>query len=193
MLVISVISQKDYEKYFSDLDINDTELKLKTYSGEEIQINGMIKCEVKLDGQNKQLNLYVVENGDSKPLFGREWLHELQLDWVTIKALKVQSLKQVEDLKSKYKEVFTPELGKLKDVKAKLHLKENTTPKFVKARPVAYALKPKIDRELDKLVESGVLEKVTHSDWATPIVPVPKPNGEIRICGDFKVTFKPSS
>ena len=54
-----------------------------------------------------------------------------------------------------------------------------------------YALKPKIDKELDHLVERGILEKVSYSDWATPIVPVPKPNGNVRICGDFKVTLNP--
>ena len=25
------------------------------------------------------------------------------------------------------------------------------------------------------------------SEWATPIVPVVKPSGRVRICGDFKV------
>ena len=187
---VSVISQADYEKHFSDLSLKDTDLKLRSYSGEEININGMINCEVSLDGQTKQLNLYVVQ-GDEKPLFGREWIHELQLDTVTVNKLKFQPLQQVEHLKEKYKDIFSPELGKLKDIKAKLHLKDNATPKFVKARPVPYALKPKIDKELDHLVERGILEKVSYSDWATPIVPVPKPNGNVRICGDFKVTLNP--
>ena len=44
-------------------------------------------------------------------------------------------------------------------------------------------MKDAVDRELDMLEDVGVLEKVTHSDWA-----VPKSDGTVRLCGDYKVT-----
>ena len=34
-----------------------------------------------------------------------------------------------------------------------------------------------------------MIEKIDYSEWAAPIVPVKKPNGKIRICGDYKVTI----
>jgi len=33
------------------------------------------------------------------------------------------------------------------------------------------------------------LEPVERSEWATPLVIVPKSNGKLRICGDFEVTI----
>ena len=54
-----------------------------------------------------------------------------------------------------------------------------------------FTLKEAISKELDRLESEGILQKVSHSDWAAPIVPVLKSDGKIRVCGDFKVTVNP--
>ena len=55
-----------------------------------------------------------------------------------------------------------------------------------------YVVRGAIEEELDRLEQQGILEKVTYSEWAIPIVAVPKPDGRYRICGDFKVTVNPA-
>ena len=45
---------------------------------------------------------------------------------------------------------------------------------------------------MQQLQKLGVIEKVNHSDWATPIVPVPKEDQSVCICGDYKVTINPA-
>ena len=72
--------------------------------------------------------------------------------------------------------------------RAKLHVCPSTTPKFFKPRPIPFTIKDIIGAELDKMEKAGVLEKISHSEWAAPIVTVPKKDGTYRICGDYKVT-----
>jgi len=57
---------------------------------------------------------------------------------------------------------------------------------------MAYALKPRVEADLDRLESAGVITKVEHCEWGTPIVPVPKKDGTVRVCGDFKVTVNPN-
>ena len=79
----------------------------------------------------------------------------------------------------------------MKDVEVKIELKDNVSPRFCKARPVPYAIREEVEREIERLVEQGIYEPVKYSDWACPIVPVRKDNGEIKVCGDYKQTIKP--
>lgn len=71
--------------------------------------------------------------------------------------------------------------------KAKLALKEGSQPKFRKARPVPYAIKPKVEIELVRLEREDIIQ-VKSSDWATAIVPAVKPNGTVLICVNYKNT-----
>ena len=51
-------------------------------------------------------------------------------------------------------------------------------------------MKDKIETDFARLLKLSVIEPVQTAEFgATPIVPVPKPNGPVRICGDFKVTI----
>ena len=52
-------------------------------------------------------------------------------------------------------------------------------------------MKPKVEAELKRLEKKGIPHKVKFGDWATPIVPVAKSNGTVRICGDYKTTANP--
>lgn len=59
---------------------------------------------------------------------------------------------------------------------------------FFKNRPLPFALGEGVKQELKRLVQEGILSPASHIQWGTPIVPVMKSTGGIRICEDFKVT-----
>ena len=96
------------------------------------------------------------------------------------------SLKQVLD---RHPDVFEETLGKLQGTTAKIYIEKNATPRVEKVRPVPFAIRHKVEQELERLQALGIIQPIQFTDWASPIVPVMKPDGSVRICGDFKVTI----
>ncbi|XP_026671356.1 uncharacterized protein K02A2.6-like [Ceratina calcarata] len=190
---ISAISTgyRNSSELFSALPLRRTHRRFKIYQGDVIVPEGILGLTVSHKGKTRWLELFVIP-GNSAPIIGRRWLSELEILQVgSLKLNNIQKLTQsptVEAIIKEFGEVFSNRLGTYNKAKFALQLKEGAKPIFRKPRPVPYALRTKIEKELDRLVEAGILEQVTTSDWATPIVPVPKANGELRICGDFKDT-----
>uniref|UniRef100_A0A1X7TPJ2 Reverse transcriptase n=1 Tax=Amphimedon queenslandica TaxID=400682 RepID=A0A1X7TPJ2_AMPQE len=68
------------------------------------------------------------------------------------------------------------------------------TPKFYKPRPIPYAYKKKVEDELQRLSDLGIVSLIQFSEWAAPIVPVLKSDKvNVRICGDYSVTVNKAS
>ena len=49
-----------------------------------------------------------------------------------------------------------------------------------------YTLRPKVEKELKKMKDKGIIEPVEVSIWATPIVCVPKTDGSVCVFSDYK-------
>ena len=184
---VSVISETTYKELFPNLTLKEVPMGLKTYAGERIPVLGEVVVEVSYHEQNHQLSLVVVK-GKGHNLFGRDWLMHFKLDWKTIGLTTLENAKaRVDVLLKKYEEVFSSSRGAMKHFSVKLNVKEDARPIFLKPRSVPFAIREAIEAELKRLEAEGIIEKVPHSKWATPIVPVPKGDGKIRICGDYKL------
>ena len=189
--VAAIVSEKQYKDLFPQLPLQESQVLLKTYSGEQLPMVGDVHVQVQYEQQIQDLVLTVVA-GEGPCLLKRNWLQHLRLNWRDIKAVSQHAVGSLDYLLDKYGDLFVNELGTIESFSAKLHVNPQDKPKFYKARTVPYALKSVIDDELDRLEREGILEKVTHSEWATRIVSVPKPDGSVWLCGDFKVTVNQS-
>ena len=97
----------------------------------------------------------------------------------------------LDKLLEKHKDLFKEGLGTMIGIEARLSVKEDAVPKFCHARPAPYALRKSIEEDLNRLERISAIEKISYSDWATPVVPVPKSDGSVRLRGDFKVMVNP--
>ena len=98
------------------------------------------------EGQRAHLPLFVLK-GDSPSLFGRNWLESVRVDWKRIHQVQGSSL---HDVLYRHQEAFGEELGMLKGYKAKIHIDAGATPRFCRARPVPYAMRTKVEQELER-------------------------------------------
>lgn len=91
-------------------------------------------------------------------------------------------------LLSELSDVFEKKVGTINNYVCDLKVKADAKPCFLKARQIPFALLSRVGEEIERLEAEGVLEKIESSEWATPVVPVIKPDESIRLCADYSAT-----
>ena len=186
---VSILSEARVNRILPGAQLTQTNVSLRTYTSEKIPVKGKLRVKVRYGQQEKLLTCYVVR-GDGPCLMGRDWLKHIRLNWREIGVAMLDTTQsRLKSLLQKYGDVFKDELGTMNSIRAELRVKADASPRFHRPRPVPFALKEAVEKEIHRLEAAGILKKVSHCEWAAPIVPVPKKDGEVRICGDYKVTI----
>ena len=67
---------------------------------------------------------------------------------------------------------------------------EGAKPYHAKSFPVPRVHYETLKREVERLVELGVLKRVNRSEWAAPTFLIPKKDGSVRFISDFREVNK---
>ena len=91
---------------------------------------------------------------------------------------------ELKGLLGTYDDIFSDNPGSTDRVKMTIETGDNEP---IRQTPysVPLGIREKVRKELESLEELGVIERC-RSNWASPLVPVKKPDGNIRLCVDYR-------
>lgn len=191
---VSVLSYMDYRRAFRRKPIMPFYESLKVVSGKRPMVEGYITVKVKsLSGEQLgKADIVIVKTNDNfRPLLGRDLMSTLFSDWRSAFQLnsiapEQESFDPVKEFPKIFDENYAAEI---KDVIADISIDKHANPIFHGPYTVPYGLREKVDIELERLVNCGILFPVKYSKWASPVVVVEKKNGSIRLSMDCRVTI----
>lgn len=178
--------------------LSEVNYEANAYGGAKIGFDGTCEVDIQVGETKSTIELHVF-SGIGQALFGRDAYRRLKIPLSELEQLcaevnncrieKEPVENRCANVLDKHKEVFKDGLGTCTKMKVSLRMDESkyVGRRFFKARPVPFALKEKIEANLNDMESAGIVKKVSHSKWAAPIVIAPKPNNKIRICGDYKI------
>ncbi|GBL97386.1 Uncharacterized protein K02A2.6 [Araneus ventricosus] len=99
---------------------------------------------------------------------------------------EIFSIQNITDIEKHFPEEFEQKVSCVPNFTIKLKLRDGPKPSYTPKRNVPYALRVKVDKELDSLEAAGIISKSITSDWGSPLVVIPKGDGTVRLCVDYK-------
>lgn len=176
------------------------DIRFRSYTGEIFDPCGYANVKVQYNSTTSTEKLYVVDDKFS-PILGRVWIRHLNISLQesnssimhssAVNALQSTPDELVQQIENDFAPIFEQSIGVLPDKVCSLQLRPNSKPVVLKPRPLPFAIRESVELELHKLTTAGVITKIENSDWASPLVVVPKPDGSLRLCVDYKTTVNP--
>lgn len=176
---INIISSKTWE-HLKENRVNcgkqvkePNQILLAYGSTTPLQIRGSFEAAIKTNGREERATIYVIEDG-SRNLLGKDT------------ALRLGVLKLGGDVNNVEQEPNRP-FPKFKDTLIEIPIDSSVKSVIQPYRRIPIPLEEKINNKIKELLELDIIEEVHEpSPWVSPIVPILKDNGDVRLCVDMR-------
>lgn len=145
-------------------------------SKDPLEVLGSFESTIAIGPEKQSAKFYVIKNG-TRNLLGKETAMRLN---VLKLGVSINSLDTETDI-----------FPKFKDVQLDIAIDKSVTPICQPYRRVPIPLENKINDKIDKLVKQDIIEPVDKaSSWVSPLVPILKADGDVRLCVDMRCANK---
>ena len=170
--------------------LRHSNVKIYPYGSETpLPVKGTFNANVSTPDLHTLADFVVVENLNAGSLLGKKTATELGLLRIgpeyprTVNQITVQSVQAIVD---RHRAVFNG-VGKLKDYQLKIHIDPEVTPVAQPQRRVPFHVRKQVEAKLTELQDLDIIEDVEGpTPWVSPLVTVPKSNGDVRVCVDMR-------
>ncbi|KAG7300079.1 hypothetical protein JYU34_015614 [Plutella xylostella] len=153
--------------------IKNPNINFMSYGSDKpLEVKGSFEATIKVGNNSENATFYVIIKG-TKNLLGK----------TTAVALGILRI----GLDSVVGSVDTEVFPKFKDVLVDLPIDDSVSPVSQPYRRIPIPLEGKIEAKIQDLVNRDIIEEVKGSSrWVSPIVPILKDDGEVRLCIDMR-------
>lgn len=162
---------------------------LVTWTNDKLNVKGEIIVAVEFNEKKANLPL-LVSYGRGPALLGRTWFEDLGISLQGINTISAKDIVTV--INENFPQLFDNKMDKYSGPAVHIDIKPEVHPVFQRVRPVPFPLRTKVADELKRMIKDGIITPVKHSYWATPLRIVPKADGTLRLCGDYRSTVNRS-
>ena len=161
------------QKLHKTKEIKPMKERYQDVNKNEIKFMGKTWVTAEYNWISTKLPMLITKSNDITPLLGVNWLKQLL---ITINKISLDNeAKQSESVYKKYHKLFDTN-HTIKDAEVKIQIKPGCYPIQQKARPIPYHLQEDVKNELNRLIESGHLERletIEEDCFVSPVVIIP--------------------
>ena len=187
---VNLLDRETYNQLSKDglhRQLTECKTQLFTYGAKQpLKTMGTFQACIKYNN-NKLLETIIVADIDGPgSLLGRSTA--LQLGVLTLPPdPTINKISTFTDkIMSEFPDVFNG-VGKLVDFQLPLHIDKTIKPVIQPQRRLPFHLRNKVDSKIKELLALDIIEPAPGpSSWISPLVAIPKANGDIRVCVDMR-------
>ena len=193
---INIIDKKTFRK-FRNTELEPTSVKAYPFNSKTpVKMEGKFRVLAESKHKFTVATIYVTSD-DGGCLLSSETAQELGLVSINLNKINTSpenSTLTTKDTKlhhilDKHAPVFDG-LGKLKNKQIRLAIDDSVLPVAQPQRRTPFHLRLKVESEIHRLENDDIIEKIPEgmpTDWVSPVVIVPKRDGNIRLCVDMRI------